>query len=400
MINDPSGKRLYLTASERQAFLKSAAKTPSAVRSFCETLHYTGCRISEALNLTVDRVDLENETVVFETLKRDDPAFIGQFRFQHNSSIPLSLFIISADQESWIANSGLGRVRPAGVTSNPLCWTPEFRKAHTRPQGIEAWIWSQCHFIRRASQPSFKMDGTFSNRNHIHLCQRHRKRAENDLSSHVGGPELKIHRNRKLSCAFALLLTSTVFAQGPISPAAAQDGQAGYKDFIISTYETALLLRSMKNPKGNPDYDRLISECRYNLYHSMKSAAASGNWSEAKDLIPVAETCSFTGKVLPATTQEYREHWLQAEQSAMNSGSKTAAAEIPVSKRKNRRENSKPKLTTNQMAASYAVHSPPYPSMVYKAAQRTPSGWCPERPERPTGERDATCCHQPSRERI
>lgn len=145
---------------------------------------------------------------------------------------------------------------------------------------------------------------------------------------------MKIHRNRKLSCAFALLLTSTVFAQGPISPAAAQDGQAGYKDFIISTYETALLLRSMKNPKGNPDYDRLISECRYNLYHSMKSAAASGNWSEAKDLIPVAETCSFTGKVLPATTQEYREHWLQAEQSAMNSGSKTAAAEIPVSKKK------------------------------------------------------------------
>ncbi len=70
MINDPNGKRLYLTASERQAFLKSAAKTPGAIRSFCETLHYTGCRISEALNLTVDRVDLENETVVFETLKK------------------------------------------------------------------------------------------------------------------------------------------------------------------------------------------------------------------------------------------------------------------------------------------------------------------------------------------
>ena len=103
------------------------------------------------------------------------------------------------------------------------------------------------------------MDGTFSNRNHIHLCQRHRKRAENDLGSHVGGPELKIESNRKLSCAVALVLSSTVFAQGPIFPAAAQDGQADYKDFIISTYETALLLRSMKNPKGNPDYDRLIS---------------------------------------------------------------------------------------------------------------------------------------------
>ncbi|GAA5627292.1 hypothetical protein Brsp05_02579 [Brucella sp. NBRC 12953] len=141
---------------------------------------------------------------------------------------------------------------------------------------------------------------------------------------------MKIHRNRKLSCAFALLLTSSFFAQGPISPAAAQDGQADYKDFIITAYETALLLRSMKNPKGNPDYDRLISECRYNLYHSMKSAAASGNWSEAKDLIPVAETCSFTGKVLPATTQEYREHWLQAAQSTTSSNSNSASSLMPA----------------------------------------------------------------------
>lgn len=70
MINDRHGKRLYLTSSERDAFLKAATKQPGAIRSFCETLHYTGCRISEALNLTVDRIDLENETVIFETLKK------------------------------------------------------------------------------------------------------------------------------------------------------------------------------------------------------------------------------------------------------------------------------------------------------------------------------------------
>lgn len=70
MINDCHGKRLYLTSSERQAFLKAAIKRPGTIRSFCETLHFTGCRISEALNLTVDRIDLENETIVFETLKK------------------------------------------------------------------------------------------------------------------------------------------------------------------------------------------------------------------------------------------------------------------------------------------------------------------------------------------
>jgi integrase len=70
MINDRNGKRLYLTASERSAFLLAAAKTPGEIRSFCETLHYTGCRISEALNLTFDGIDLENQTIVFETLKK------------------------------------------------------------------------------------------------------------------------------------------------------------------------------------------------------------------------------------------------------------------------------------------------------------------------------------------
>jgi integrase len=70
MIADKDGKRLYLTAAERQSFLHAAARMPGEVRSFCETLHYTGCRISEALNLTVDRIDLDNEVVVFETLKK------------------------------------------------------------------------------------------------------------------------------------------------------------------------------------------------------------------------------------------------------------------------------------------------------------------------------------------
>ena len=70
MIADQEGKRLYLTAGERMAFLKVAARMPGEIRSFCETLHYTGCRITEALNLTADRIDLDNETITFETLKK------------------------------------------------------------------------------------------------------------------------------------------------------------------------------------------------------------------------------------------------------------------------------------------------------------------------------------------
>lgn len=67
---DPSGHRLYLTAAERSAFLAVAAQASREVRSFCEVLHFTGCRISEALALTVKRVDLEGQALVFETLKK------------------------------------------------------------------------------------------------------------------------------------------------------------------------------------------------------------------------------------------------------------------------------------------------------------------------------------------
>lgn len=60
---DPQGHRLYLTAAERSAFLAAAAKAPREVRSFCEVLHFTGCRISEALALTVKRVDLDGQSL-------------------------------------------------------------------------------------------------------------------------------------------------------------------------------------------------------------------------------------------------------------------------------------------------------------------------------------------------
>lgn len=67
---DANGRRLYLTPEERAAFLKAAKTADRPVRSFCHTLHSTGCRISEALQLTPERVDLAAQLVTFETLKQ------------------------------------------------------------------------------------------------------------------------------------------------------------------------------------------------------------------------------------------------------------------------------------------------------------------------------------------
>ena len=69
-LYDKHGHRKYLTASERYAFLQAAACAAPEVRTFCQTLAYSGCRISEALALTADRVDIEDGVLVFESLKK------------------------------------------------------------------------------------------------------------------------------------------------------------------------------------------------------------------------------------------------------------------------------------------------------------------------------------------
>ena len=64
------GERKYLTPGDREAFLKAADDAAREVRTFCGTLTYAGCRISEALALTANRVDLKAGVLVFESLKK------------------------------------------------------------------------------------------------------------------------------------------------------------------------------------------------------------------------------------------------------------------------------------------------------------------------------------------
>lgn len=71
------GKRLYLIPDERIRFLEVVESYEMEKRTFCKTLAYTGCRISEALALTVNRVDYDAKNLVFHTLKqrREEPVF-------------------------------------------------------------------------------------------------------------------------------------------------------------------------------------------------------------------------------------------------------------------------------------------------------------------------------------
>jgi integrase/recombinase XerD len=69
-LHTGDGSRKYLTAGERDAFLRAAEQADRPVRTLCMTLAYAGCRLSEALALTADRVDLAAGVLVFESLKK------------------------------------------------------------------------------------------------------------------------------------------------------------------------------------------------------------------------------------------------------------------------------------------------------------------------------------------
>jgi integrase/recombinase XerD len=69
-LYDAEGKRLYLTPKEREAFYKAANKQPVKVRTFCHMLYHTGCRVTEALNMTYGRIDVPAGEMVILSLKK------------------------------------------------------------------------------------------------------------------------------------------------------------------------------------------------------------------------------------------------------------------------------------------------------------------------------------------
>lgn len=75
-LTDEQGNRLYLNAEERAAFLDAAKTAERPLKLLCHTLHYSGCRISEGLELTARRVDLAEQSLRLRTLKKRDGKII------------------------------------------------------------------------------------------------------------------------------------------------------------------------------------------------------------------------------------------------------------------------------------------------------------------------------------
>ncbi len=72
-LYDASGNRKFVTREERDRFLRTAATCLGEVRTLCGVLAYTGCHITEALELTFERVDIKRRTLTFESIRKRKP---------------------------------------------------------------------------------------------------------------------------------------------------------------------------------------------------------------------------------------------------------------------------------------------------------------------------------------
>ena len=71
LYND-AGERLYINGLERRRLLRVVRQMPLRQKALCQTLIYTGCRISEALELVPDRIDPMLRSITFRSLKKRD----------------------------------------------------------------------------------------------------------------------------------------------------------------------------------------------------------------------------------------------------------------------------------------------------------------------------------------
>ena len=69
-LYSPRGERLYLDEAERQRFLQALEQADERTRLLGLVLFYTGCRLSEALELTPEHIRQVEGVIVFRTLKR------------------------------------------------------------------------------------------------------------------------------------------------------------------------------------------------------------------------------------------------------------------------------------------------------------------------------------------
>ena len=186
-LYDPHGKRLYLTSAERDAFLAASADAARDVRTFCNVLYYTGCRLSEALALTPQAFDYSGRLIVFETLKRRRK---GVYR-----AVPVPYDMLDLLHSTHGLKDTIRRGKRAENDSAGLAVGAHDRLAEGQSgddrgqyrrrstpdaQGPSARLRDPCSQQRRTAQYGIKVDGACPDGNHGDLRERRGRGATRD----------------------------------------------------------------------------------------------------------------------------------------------------------------------------------------------------------------------------
>ena len=191
-LHTAAGARKYLTIDERDAFLRVAEQADRPVRTLCMTLAYSGCRLSEALALTADRIDLALVCVlVFESLKKRRPGVYC------NVPVPPAL-LAPLDLVHGIREIQARRSKGHGIRLWPWSRMTGWRAVHAvmraaglegvpaSPEGAAARVRRRRRLGRHPAQPGAEMARPCPALDHSDLRRCGRRRGDGHRPADVG----------------------------------------------------------------------------------------------------------------------------------------------------------------------------------------------------------------------
>ena len=86
---DDEGQRLYLSADERIDCLEAFKYESREIRMLCHLYHFTSARSSEALKISPERIKIDDEAIILQTLKKrkfDGKGRLKKPQFRHKGA--------------------------------------------------------------------------------------------------------------------------------------------------------------------------------------------------------------------------------------------------------------------------------------------------------------------------
>ena len=169
-VHDEAGRRKYLSGAERARFLAAADRLAPQMQALCYVLAYAGCRVSEALGLTVHQVDAERLALTIRTLKRRRVVF----RIVAGAT--------GRDRQAAYAAARCGRPVLADAPRHRLAdrkgddASRRHRRPDGLPQGAAARLRRACRRTQRSAEPHSALDGACLPRDDGDLCRCSRRR--------------------------------------------------------------------------------------------------------------------------------------------------------------------------------------------------------------------------------